>query len=128
MPKPNMVGIKVSRDFGKQGIFHGEVTAVEYDSADEERVEQIFNFLVVQKRRNRLKKTKKSSTDSEAATATKVFILPFLSLIINHHDSVFVIFLSSRNEPVDLKKQRLQILECHNASISQGQNLLHVRH
>jgi hypothetical protein len=42
LPKPNMVGIKVSRDFGKAGIFHGEVKAVEYDSADEEKVEPIY--------------------------------------------------------------------------------------
>ena len=42
LPKTNMVGIKVSRDFGKAGIFHGEVKAVEYDSADEEKVEPIY--------------------------------------------------------------------------------------
>jgi hypothetical protein len=42
LAKPNMVGIKVSRDFGKQGIFHGEVMAVEYDSADEDKVEPIY--------------------------------------------------------------------------------------
>ncbi len=42
LAKPNMVGIKISRDFGKQGIFHGEVKAVEYDSADEEKVEPIY--------------------------------------------------------------------------------------
>ncbi len=42
MPKANTVGIKVSRDFGKQGIFHGEVMAVEYDSADKEKVEPIY--------------------------------------------------------------------------------------
>jgi hypothetical protein len=42
MPKANMVGKKVSRDFGKKGIFHGEVIAVEYESADEDKVEPIF--------------------------------------------------------------------------------------
>jgi hypothetical protein len=42
LAKPTMVGIKVSRDFGKLGIFHGEVKAVEYDSADEEKVEPIY--------------------------------------------------------------------------------------
>jgi hypothetical protein len=42
MPKANMVGKKVSRDFGKKGIFHGEVIAVEYESVDEDKVEPIF--------------------------------------------------------------------------------------
>ena len=42
LAKPNMVGIKVSRDFGKLGIYHGAVKAVEYDSADEEKVEPIY--------------------------------------------------------------------------------------
>ncbi len=42
MPKDNMVGEKNSRDFGKKGIFHGEVIAVEYESADEDKVEPIF--------------------------------------------------------------------------------------
>ncbi len=42
MPKANMVGKKVSRDFGQKGIFHGEVIAVEYESADEDKVEPIY--------------------------------------------------------------------------------------
>jgi hypothetical protein len=42
MPKANMVGKKVSRDFGKKGIFHGEVIAVEYESSDEDKVEPIY--------------------------------------------------------------------------------------
>ena len=37
-----MVGKKVSRDFGKKGVLHGEVIAVEYESADEDKVEPIF--------------------------------------------------------------------------------------
>ncbi len=42
LPKANMVGKKVSRDFGKKGVLHGEVIAVEYESADEDKVEPIF--------------------------------------------------------------------------------------
>ncbi len=42
MPKANMVRKKVSRDFGKKGIFHGEVIAVEYESSDEDKVEPIY--------------------------------------------------------------------------------------
>jgi hypothetical protein len=38
----NMVGTKVSRDFGRKGIFHGEVIAVEYDSEDQDKVEPIY--------------------------------------------------------------------------------------
>ncbi len=65
----------------------------------------------MQKRNSRPKKKKaanirlptsaESSTDSDVATATKVFLQPFLSLIINRHESVFVFSFPCRNESVD---------------------------
>ncbi len=33
-----MVGSKIARDFGKRGIFLGEVLRIEYDSEDEDKV------------------------------------------------------------------------------------------
>ena len=36
------VGIKIARDFGKKGVFLGEVVAVEYDSEDVDKNEDIF--------------------------------------------------------------------------------------
>ncbi len=36
------VGIKIARDFGKKGVFLGEVVAVEYDGEDVDKNEDIF--------------------------------------------------------------------------------------
>jgi hypothetical protein len=36
------VGMKIARDFGKKGVFLGEVVAVEYDSEDVDKIEDIF--------------------------------------------------------------------------------------
>ncbi len=37
-----VVGMKIARDFGKKGVFLGEVVAVEYDSEDVDKNEDIF--------------------------------------------------------------------------------------
>ena len=34
--------MKVARDFGKKGVFLGEIVAVEYDSEDIDKVEDIY--------------------------------------------------------------------------------------
>jgi hypothetical protein len=36
------VGMKIARDFGKKGVFLGQVVAVEYDSEDVDKNEDIF--------------------------------------------------------------------------------------
>ncbi len=36
------IGMKVARDFGKKGVFLGEIVAVEYDSEDIDKVEDIY--------------------------------------------------------------------------------------
>ena len=36
------IGVKVARDFGKQGIFVGEIVALEYDSGDEAKDDPFY--------------------------------------------------------------------------------------
>ena len=36
------IGVKVARDFGKQGIFSGEIVALEYDSEDEAKEDPFY--------------------------------------------------------------------------------------
>ncbi len=36
------IGVKVARDFGKQGIFLGEIVALEFDSGDEAKEDPFY--------------------------------------------------------------------------------------
>ncbi len=36
------IGVEVARDFGKQGIFLGEIVALEYDSRDEAKEDPFY--------------------------------------------------------------------------------------
>ena len=36
------IGVKVARDFGKQGVFVGEIIALEYDSGDDAKDDPFY--------------------------------------------------------------------------------------